>query len=90
MIGKGYSAEIVIGASYFSSFPYIKEVAKLAAKNSLTKRITHFTFDTESTIDTKKWLDFSLNKNVVYNIGRSTCSTSYVATVELSELAAIK
>ena len=89
LIGKGFSAEIVIGASKFSSFPYIKEVAKLAAKNPLTKGIIHFTIDMESAIDTKKRLDFSFNKNVVYNIGISTCSPLNVATDELSELAAI-
>ena len=40
----------------------------------------------ESEMDTKRTLDFSFNKNVVYNIGISTCSPLYVATDELKVL----
>ena len=45
LIGRGYWSEIVIGAPKFSLFPYIKEMAKLAAKSSSTKDIIHFTID---------------------------------------------
>ena len=67
LIGKGYSAEIVIGAPEFSLFSQIKELAKLAAKSPSTKDIIHFTTDiewqtNESPSDIKKMLDFSFNK----------------------------
>ena len=57
MVGKGYSAEIVIVALYFNSFLYIEELAKLAAENPLTLKI-HFTIDMESAIKTKKMARF--------------------------------
>ena len=92
--GKGYSAEIVIGAPEFSSFPYIKELEKLAAKNSSAKDIIHFTIDIQwqndkSPSDLKRILDFSFNENVVYNIGITVCYPFTVATTKISKLAAI-
>ena len=89
LIRKEYLGQIVIGAPKFISFPYIEELAKLAAKNPLTKDIIHFTIDMESASDTKKRLDFPFNKNVVYNIGESACSPRFVASTKLSKLAAI-
>jgi len=76
----------VIGAPGFSTFEYIKEIS---LANSLYKERIHFTIDMEDMKETKERLDFTWNKNIVYNIGHSACSPSNKAYFEISKLAAI-
>ena len=43
----------------------------------------------EPMLETKQRLDFPTNKNLVYNVGISTCSPSNEAYFKISKLAAI-
>lgn len=88
---KGWRGEVIIGAPSFKSFVYIEHLARLLTTKTRFEMNTrvHFTIDQEPAIHTKKWLDFSFNKNLVYNIGLSTCSPYFEAYEELSKLAAI-
>jgi len=86
---KGFMGEVVVGAPGFHSYPYIDHLARVVSQKPSIKDRVHFTIDMEEAIHTKKWLDFPHNKNIVYNIGISTCSPSNVASFTVSKLAAI-
>ena len=82
----GFRGEVIIGAPGFESYEYIKIIS---LTDSPYKSRIHFTIDMEPMPETKQRLDFPWNKNLVYNVGISTCSPSNEAYFEISKLAAI-
>ncbi|XP_066922651.1 dermonecrotic toxin LiSicTox-betaID1-like [Clytia hemisphaerica] len=86
LYGQGYKGSVIIGATGFANKEYIKEISMT---NSVYRDRIHFTIDFEEMKATKEQLDFSWNKNIVYNIGHSACSPSNKAYFGISKLSAI-
>ncbi|XP_057296967.1 uncharacterized protein LOC130625870 [Hydractinia symbiolongicarpus] len=86
LFGEGFQGEVIFGAGKFTSLPYITAISK---ENSDNKDKIHFTIDQEDMAQTKSKLDVLENKNIVYNVGESTCSPRNVANKKLSHLAAL-
>ena len=86
LFGKGFRGSLIIGGPGFSTYEYIKEISQT---NSVYRNQIHFTIDMEDMKATKERLDFAWNKNIVYNVGISTCAPVNKAYFGISKLAAI-